>query len=91
MDEVINFSKRVENNYIDHDSFEPSIKVGDEWWFEGDIVESVWCYGAIVFDGFAFLIDCDTQYSARLLNAQSNMKRIGNIHDNKTEGDNEKI
>ncbi len=72
-------------NYIEHDSSELGIKVSDEWWFVGDIVESDWCNGAIIFDGFALLIDCDTQYSARLLNAQSNIKRIGNIHDNKAE------
>lgn len=25
--------------FINHDSFEQGIKVGDEWWFEGDIIQ----------------------------------------------------
>ncbi len=28
-------------NWIHHDSYDPGIKVGDDWWFEGDRIEAV--------------------------------------------------
>lgn len=36
-------------NYIDHDAFELGIKVGDDWWFEGDIIKHVSQIGILSF------------------------------------------
>lgn len=42
-----------------HDSYEPGIKVEDEWWFEGDIFE-------VVFATFAIKYSCGEKFTGEL-------------------------
>ena len=82
-------------NYINHDSFELGIKVGDEIWFEGDIL----CYidepeskHTLVYDGKDcrwYLVSHKTGNHDSRDFPLVDFKRIGNIHDNKTEGEGE--
>jgi len=67
---------------ISYDSFELGIKVGDEWWFEGDIVktdEADWI-GHIVFSGSEFIVVDDIGGFCSHCQWE-NFKRIGNIHE----------
>jgi hypothetical protein len=71
---------------IVHDSFELGIKVGDEWWFEGDVVktdEGDWV-GRIYYDDRhnCFGVEDDLGGFSVLCNWW-NFKRIGNIHEDK--------
>ena len=77
-------ASRIQEYLIDYDSFELGIKVGDEWWFEGDIFSSEYGGLTLVYKeewscwGFrnesaGFL------YSGVLIN--SVFKRIRTIHD----------
>jgi len=98
LDDEINQSKDMEewyaicnpltfigsDGYIDYDSFELGIKVGDEYWFEGDEVltdEAGW-EGHIVFTGSAFIVKDDIGGFASYCNWDK-YKRIGNIHEDK--------
>jgi hypothetical protein len=70
-------------NVIYYDSFELGIKVGDEWWFEGDIIKDK--HGInfiIIFNGLDFLIQSVIQpkFEFKIQNIDE-FKCIGTIHD----------
>jgi len=68
-----------------HDSFELGIKVGDEYWFEGDRLSEMYhgCYhkGIIEFKDGCFLVEWDDDELTDFLRNVDDMKRIGNIHE----------
>ena len=78
--------------YVNHDSFELGIKVGDEWWFEGDMVGDVMDgkpmpEGIVTFDNeklYWHLMGVNGEEADGIwyLLKRVKLKVIGNIHDN---------
>ena len=72
---------------LEYDSFELGIKVGDEWWFEGDIVRREWqrnINGTLKYDGFRWLVEPDIKEFPFYIHDKTDFKhwnRIGNIHE----------
>ncbi len=86
--------------YIKHDSFEQGIRVGDEWWFEGDIGETIKYentdYGkfTLLYTGLCWktIIHSDEykrEWIVHGLKELFDSKRIGSIHDKGQEGKDE--
>ena len=72
----------TEGEYILYDSLELGVKVGETWFFSGDVVENVHGKCELFFDGFSFAIKTQTGnifYFDGLL--QKDAKKIGTIHE----------
>lgn len=75
-------------NPLDYDSFEAGIKVGDEWWFEGDR-GNYKTYGnfTLSFRYGGFCIDFDLPHKVIVaINGLRNAKHSGNIHEEINDG-----
>ncbi len=84
-------------NYIEHDSFDLGIKVGDDgdWFFSGDYIRAKYIDGHIYegelrYDGLTWIVEFrdgkskwlgDTQFDYASLQS---IERIGTIHDEET-------
>ncbi len=82
-------AQKLIHESIRHDSFELGIKVGDGWWFEGDIVEN--CYGmcTLFYDGFSFGFESVIGHKGYFdILMQKSSTRIGNIREEGGAGDN---
>lgn len=74
-------------DWIRHDAIERGIKVGDEWWFEGDIFDDYEYEGVVslVYTHYSFRLEyMDGRDS--ILPHWHKLRLIGNIH-TRTEGD----
>ena len=72
-------------DWLYHDSFDTGIKVGDEWWFENDIIQ--FGYGGEVVEGVLYFTGClfGIEYDNHVVDItvifSSITKRIGTIYD----------
>ena len=77
---------------IEYDSFELGIKVGDEWWFEGDKAKRGRINGILRRDHFRWVIVTDLEENEIFHIYDETVfkfwKRIGNIHEGGEAGDN---
>jgi len=75
---------------ISYNSFEQGIKVGDEWWFEGDKIQfktfeaeikNSWDERVLKHNGVGFYFNMADYWNPYLPIDIWEMKRIGNIHE----------
>ena len=72
--------KRDNKYYIAHDSFDLGIKIGDEWWFENDIIKNALGSGTIVYNHNWHCFGLSTPEGFKYYGAWSNSERIGSIY-----------